>query len=140
MSARIDATGKRFGLLTAIAPAPSRNGRARWKLRCDCGQIYETSYQSLRSGSAKSCGCLRRNPQYRPPSKIPEKGKCHPFVRAIWVRIADEQAYQKEVAKRSGIHEATIRQWRERRAPGLAEIEAVINALGGRLVLRWDAE
>ena len=33
-----DLTGKRFGLLTAIAPTEERkNGYTVWRCRCDCG-------------------------------------------------------------------------------------------------------
>lgn len=32
-----DLLGKKFGLLTVIAPAPSLGGGARWRCRCECG-------------------------------------------------------------------------------------------------------
>lgn len=69
----IDLTGQRFGRLTVIEQAESRRvlsyypeggyhiiTRARWRCRCDCGQEVEVDSQSLRNGSTKSCGCLRR--------------------------------------------------------------------------------
>lgn len=32
---------------------------ARWKVRCDCGEIFEVTATNVKSGHTKSCGCLR---------------------------------------------------------------------------------
>lgn len=50
-----DLTGLRQGRLTVL----SCSGDGRWKVRCDCGIVFETSGQSLRQG-IQSCGCLHR--------------------------------------------------------------------------------
>lgn len=52
--------GPRFGRLVAIRPDPSRPGLRYWEMQCDCGGTTISSLQNLRSGRAKSCGCLRR--------------------------------------------------------------------------------
>jgi transcriptional regulator with XRE-family HTH domain len=48
-----------------------------------------------------------------------------------------QRASQEDVATRSGIASSTMRKWRQGvNSPKLADIEAVINVLGGRLVIR----
>ena len=53
-----DITGKRFGKLVAIERIGSRNGKALWRCRCDCGKYTDVPGSALRSGGTKSCGCL----------------------------------------------------------------------------------
>lgn len=56
---KIDISGQRFGLLTAIEPAKSAHGRTHWVCKCDCGNTVCVATESLRSGHTKSCGCLK---------------------------------------------------------------------------------
>lgn len=67
---RLDLTGKRFGKLTAIRPAPDRqkpSGQTytTWECACECGNTSIVATGWLRSGNTRSCGCLeaesRRN-------------------------------------------------------------------------------
>lgn len=60
MSAAIDRTGQRFGLLTVITLAsPAADGKRRWICRCDCGNDTTVRVANLRR--TISCGCeLRR--------------------------------------------------------------------------------
>lgn len=53
-----DITGKRFGKLVAIERIGSRNGKALWRCRCNCGKYTDVPGSALRSGGTKSCGCL----------------------------------------------------------------------------------
>ena len=57
MPKALDLTNQKFGFLTAIEKAPSKNKKTYWKCRCDCGNetIVQTSH--LRNGSICSCGC-----------------------------------------------------------------------------------
>lgn len=63
---RKDLIGLTFGKLTVIAEAPryhcqaSRWGFTTWLCRCECGS--ETTHRDchLKSGWAKSCGCVKR--------------------------------------------------------------------------------
>lgn len=60
MAKRLDLTNQRFGLLTALEPAPNKpNGRTAWYCLCDCGNNCIVSTKELRNGDTKSCGCLR---------------------------------------------------------------------------------
>lgn len=52
--------GNRYGKLTVIDSAGSKNGFAMWLVQCDCGsKPFVTTGTSLRYGSVKSCGCSR---------------------------------------------------------------------------------
>lgn len=62
MGKLIDLTGQRFGRLVVIERAPNRKDkRARWKCRCDCGNIVEVNGKRLRNEETHSCGCFRRD-------------------------------------------------------------------------------
>jgi hypothetical protein len=57
---RKDITGQRFGRLVAINYAYSKNGRAYWHCKCDCGNEIITMAQNLYRGFTHSCGCLAK--------------------------------------------------------------------------------
>ena len=61
MAKLIDLTGQRFGILTVLEKAPSKNRHTCWKCKCDCGNIVDVSAEYLRrknSSTVRSCGCL----------------------------------------------------------------------------------
>ena len=62
MTKFIDLTGQKFGRLTVIEEDGKRNnkGYIMWKCKCDCGNTTIVSSNHLRSGSTKSCGCLKK--------------------------------------------------------------------------------
>lgn len=55
---RIDMSGRTCGRWTVLGPAPSRNGKAQWRCRCECGAEQVVDGYHLRSGASQSCGCL----------------------------------------------------------------------------------
>lgn len=57
---KLDLTGQRFGRLVVLSEAESKSGHRRWLCQCDCGATTISHQTSLRSGNAKSCGCLAR--------------------------------------------------------------------------------
>lgn len=59
MSKIKDLTGQKFALLTVLNKAESVNGKAYWNCVCECGNKTTVSGTNLRSGSVKSCGCLK---------------------------------------------------------------------------------
>lgn len=59
MPAAIDATGQKFGRLTAL-DFKHENGLRVWRFICDCGAEYRAHLGHVKSGKAQSCGCLRR--------------------------------------------------------------------------------
>ena len=68
-----DLTGQRFGRLVCLEIAEpkvvkhfARDGVCtqktfvRWLCRCDCGNLHIAYANHLKAGTARSCGCLRR--------------------------------------------------------------------------------
>src|SRR5215467_9926110 len=84
-----DITGQRFGRLVAIRPVGSRNGRALWLFKCDCGNFHTGEGRTLNRRRKKyknvSCGCRKTNyrhghtPRYKPH---------HPLY-ATWAMMRD---------------------------------------------------
>jgi hypothetical protein len=60
MSKRINLVGQKFERWTVLSVAPRTQGQSRWKCACSCGYVGIVSGQSLRSGTSKSCGCLKK--------------------------------------------------------------------------------
>ena len=65
-----DLTGKRFGLITVLEKAESKQyddnlSRVNWKCQCDCGTIFYTTSNHLKTGRTKSCGCLLSQGEYK---------------------------------------------------------------------------
>lgn len=54
-----DLTGQRFGRLTVLRRAESRNKHTMWLCKCDCGTVKEVFGSALVSGLSTSCGCYR---------------------------------------------------------------------------------
>lgn len=65
MPQRLDLVGEKFGKLTVIAFAGVKkydNGNmySQWLCQCDCGNTFTTLGVTLKYGSVKSCGCLKK--------------------------------------------------------------------------------
>lgn len=60
--------GQVFGRLTVIERFSSRNGRATWLCRCECGKLHEAVSHALTSGHTKSCGCWKDERNTSTPS------------------------------------------------------------------------
>lgn len=58
----IEMAGKKFGKLTVIERAGSRNGQALWRSRCECGGERIAPGSELRKKKVRSCGCDRLPP------------------------------------------------------------------------------
>lgn len=62
----VNLAGARYGLLTVVAEAGRDNfNRYKWLCRCDCGNDTIVASNNLRTGTSKSCGCLRSVPRSR---------------------------------------------------------------------------
>lgn len=55
-----DLSGQKFGCLTVLGKSSKKDSRLEWQCCCVCGQIVIVAARHLKSGSTKSCGCLRR--------------------------------------------------------------------------------
>lgn len=61
MAKVINEEGKRYGKLTVLKRnGTSKDGKAMWLCKCDCGGYVTTIGKSLRNGDCKSCGCHRK--------------------------------------------------------------------------------
>ena len=59
----IDITGQRFGKLTILGRSKKYScGTILWNALCDCGGKTLVTKSNLKSGTTKSCGCLRHEP------------------------------------------------------------------------------
>ena len=57
----IDMIGKKFGRLLVVSrDRNNKDGRTRWKCKCDCGNEKTVNGKDLRRGMTKSCGCYHR--------------------------------------------------------------------------------
>jgi hypothetical protein len=52
---RLDLSGQKFGLLTAVAYTSNRH----WRCQCDCGNECVVQGKHLRTGHTTSCGCYK---------------------------------------------------------------------------------
>lgn len=64
MSSYEDLTGQKFGRLTVVSidgyhEYPSGRKSTKWICRCECGNQVSVIGQNLKSGTTKSCGCIR---------------------------------------------------------------------------------
>lgn len=55
-----DISGQKFGKLTALYMVGSKNKKAMWLCKCECGNIIEVAGVRLRNGNTKSCGCITK--------------------------------------------------------------------------------
>lgn len=63
---KINLIGKRFGILSVVEEFPTRkSGKVLWVCRCDCGKTIKSQTGNLFSGNTKSCGCGRKNNNYK---------------------------------------------------------------------------
>lgn len=54
-------TGQKYGRLTVICRADnSKDGQARWRCLCECGEETTVLGKCLRNGHTQSCGCLNK--------------------------------------------------------------------------------
>ena len=55
---RLELSGKKFGLLTALYPIGNQGSHIIWHCRCDCGNETNVRATRLKMGEILSCGCL----------------------------------------------------------------------------------
>lgn len=89
MSAAIDLYGRKYGLLTVLERAENtKNNKAKWLCKCDCGNITKVVAGQLRSGKTKSCGCYKRKQtaERNMASKTVHGLRYHPLYN-VWCGI-----------------------------------------------------
>lgn len=105
---RLDLTGQRFNMLTAVKRMRPRNGVTYWLFRCDCGNEKVIAACNVKSGATKSCGCHNRKTapgnlarwRHENPEKMMElvtsngrktgsHGGSHTRLYRIWAAVKD---------------------------------------------------
>lgn len=61
--------------------------------------------------------------------------RAHPLVRELWGHIIERQEFMSEVCTRAGVSTRTVQNWRIHRSPTVPNLEAVLNAIGKKLVI-----
>ena len=56
----IDESGNVHGNLAVLRSAGNAGRGMRWLCRCTCGRLCTTTGTNMRTGRARSCGCLKR--------------------------------------------------------------------------------
>jgi hypothetical protein len=99
--ARLDLTGKEFGLLTAreVVSVDPHTGSVVWRCDCRCGRTVEVTAAALRHRSGvRSCGCAAVKRGRHAGSKM------FKFGRAIeWERRRHAGEKLKDIAASSGV-------------------------------------
>ena len=70
--------------------------------------------------------------------KLPIPAAAHPLVRELFEAMNDKKMLISDVAQISGVSKKAISDWRYKRAPGVVNLEAVLNALDLRLAITED--
>ena len=71
MGAALNLIGQKFGRLTVIGKCDYKiNKGAVWLCQCECGNTKEVTGKSLKSGTCKSCGCLKKETDHAPKGNI----------------------------------------------------------------------
>ena len=71
MPKALNLIGEKFGKLTVIQKSNKKiNGGLVWICQCECGNTKEVTSKSLRSGTCKSCGCLKQETDKKPKGNV----------------------------------------------------------------------
>jgi hypothetical protein len=60
MGKTIDMVGFKTDHLVVVGYAGTKNKRAMWNCKCECGRVFATEGKHLRNGSTISCGCYKK--------------------------------------------------------------------------------
>lgn len=97
MASMNDISGMKFGRLTAIKNAGSKNQRRMWECLCDCGNKCIVCESALTSGNTKSCGCIAKELLI---SRNTVHGKCGTRLYKTW-RNMKTRCYNKNCVEYS---------------------------------------
>lgn len=89
----LELSGQRFGRLLVIRREGSRNGRATWYCKCDCGNYKVVIGKNLKNGKTSSCGCLHKE-------LLSKRSKTHGMtgkrLYRIWHDMKNRCEYSKD--------------------------------------------
>lgn len=111
LSRRIDLTGQRFGRLTVLCQADSKEpGRSvLWHCRCDCGKECDVAYNSLVYGGYKSCGCQKEENQRKISGRLHRvENTCVEWLEARKHRCDNTSGFRGVNQKKNGRYRVSI--------------------------------
>ena len=79
-----DLTGQKFGRLTVISFSHMDISISKWLCKCECGTERILIGSSLKNGTTKSCGCLRKE---RITSSLTIHDKSRTSIHNLWVAM-----------------------------------------------------
>ena len=79
-------------------------------------------------------GPLYLQPQKRNRRTVTMPDRVGPHVKLVFAEMARQRRHYDAVAEASGVRRASLKAWRRKNRPGLESLEAVLNALGWRLI------
>ena len=80
--------GDRYGRLFVINRQPSPDSGSRWLCQCDCGNTTIVRASTLKNGTTKSCGCLRKEiTSIRNKTFAFKHGRCDEPIYAVWMSM-----------------------------------------------------
>ena len=68
-----------------------------------------------------------------PRVSVPDRA--HPVVKKLFQEMQDQQISVLDMADKSGINKNTLKDWRTRTTPRIADIEACFGVLGMKLIV-----
>lgn len=72
----------------------------------------------------------------RKPPRIGVPDRAHPLIKRLFQEMAAQQAGVVEMAGKSGVNKNTLKDWRTRGNPRLADLEACFNVLGFDIIVK----
>lgn len=93
--------GTTFGRWTVIEEAPQSYGRRAMLCECECGKQKIVNLHTLRHGLTKSCGCVRREPDWHPPNFKDLTGER--FGKLIVVRYVGPRTHNTRTNRRANM-------------------------------------
>lgn len=108
----IDITGQRFGRLTVLARHGRRGSAAAWRCRCDCGNETVVVSHAVRTGNARSCGCLRAE-QVGGRARTHGKSKTPEYQSWLGMRARCHNPTHKKFPRYGGRGIVVCERWRD---------------------------
>lgn len=93
MAMNKDLTGQKFGHLSVVKRNGSKNNRAMWECKCDCGNQTIVDTHSLTSQNTKSCGCQKYGGR-----RSHGEASSHSRLYRIWAAMKNRCANPKNIS------------------------------------------
>ncbi len=62
--------------------------------------------------------------------------RCHPLLKLLWEGVRQRGISYNDLARRSGVSAHAIRNWRTGTSPTISNLEACLNTVGLKLIVK----